>query len=1426
MDRSSLAHRRDLEPDSRNVYHPSAGFRAPATPIRTPTSLSRPFTPKLPCYRFPQVFASPSALSIDCQVPTRDSSETHTPDARNIGTFSIAQPPTPFTLRTSLHTRSGMTGTPQYAHKKFVPAPYTRPPSQQPLLIPQARRADPSDEALGDRRYKAQLWQGPDAARCLGPCQSHVGILARAAQSADWHHQRCEGSELEQDENHFAHERAHSPLSEEQYWSDDEQLSMALTSDPLTSPTPVALPVDRNSADAAAAAHERDALGSPDACIHTSRGCQANPVQRKTSGMPSRADESRQARYQQGQATPLSRLPTKPAAELRSTTALPDAHRSCFPFTTFNIMQSQCYESVYQSDSNVVVSAPTSSGKTVLFELGVLRALSANGRARAIYFAPTKSLCAERLNAWSRKFLPLGFACAEITGDTDVHNLAVIKQARVIVTTPEKWDSITRRWPENQAMLSSIALICIDECHTLNEKRGSTLEVIVMRMRSRVLGLRVIAVSATVPNVSDVAQWLHASDGSPAICLSFGDEVRPCALTRAVCAYPRKPQTNDFVFARSLDSKLIDVVQKYCDHRPALIFCNSRKACAQAAETLVADIGKAKAKPWPRSKPMQARPEDSTLAYTTAAGIGFHHAGLSQRDRQLIEQSFLDGALHAICTTSTLAVGVNLPAYAVIIKGTRIYSEGSMQDYSNLDMLQMAGRAGRPQFDKSGVVVIMTDNDSRSKYEHLTASKTTVESCLHTSLAEHINAECQLGTITSFETAIAWIKSSFLRVRIGKNPRLYGIIDDTVSPDAKLEEIVRDCLLCLVRDGIMSDQAGLKVFACTPYGGILSKFCISHKTFAKLLAASDSGTMRGLLEAIASADEFSTMRLTTSDRQAYAEAARKHNIRFEVAKVGTVKDKIFVLVQLVISRVSMHESKSNASFHSDHLQAWPHLLRITKALVEICLVSQHGASIRAALELMRSINARAWEGSKTELQQIDGIGDKFAEKLASARPPIHNLLALRQTDSSRLELLLHKNQAICHRMIQQARSYPQLTVEFEKPREQVREEGVVVDVDVRIAREDTSEAAQRPKKATRDDSISLLITTTDDQFVYYSRIKSSKLVAPRVCHISTKLVKASQKLVAYASSDVVVGLAVRSVYTPHTRHDDFPRRHSSPSELAGDHLRLLEGLEADDFTSELDAPSATAAANVASSSSKVSTPERLPNGNYRCGHSCVDRKRCRHLCCREGTHKPPAAHVRAVASKKQAHNAERKSQAEGHVKIKAPPLRQLDIAEQLKIARESKKAQDALRHAVLNRVKIADDSDKAMCDLADSDGSLPGVYPLMLPPSTPAQVTSPATSLGEDNAHTQNLKRKRVAIIEDSDDDIELVHKSNKLIDEGSRDRPHEAPLFLPSSSASIQDQYDILSDAEDDLAPDQAADELTELEEFEAWLRDCVQII
>jgi replicative superfamily II helicase len=642
-----------------------------------------------------------------------------------------------------------------------------------------------------------------------------------------------------------------------------------------------------------------------------------------------------------------------------------------FPFESFNRMQRAALPAVLDSEENVVVSAPTASGKTALAELAICRTLRQGGTA--LFLAPLRALTNEKEDEWER-FEALGYSVYVVTGERDL-NPRRAERADILVMTPEKADSATRKHDSPRySFVTDVDCCVIDEVHLLDsDRRGAVLEVTVSRLR-RLCDPRVVALSATMSNVGDVAEWLDAPDDCT---FEFGDDYRPVPLHAGVETYAH----GDNAFADKYRRlyRALDLAEPHVDDGgQALVFVASRQDTVRAAEKARDELAE-------RDIEVGARGDydfhtdaeelsNDTLRQSVIDGVGFHHAGLSKADKDRVEEWFREGKIQLLFSTSTLAWGVNLPARCVVIRDTKLHDplEGEV-DMSPLDILQMLGRAGRPGYDDAGYAYVVCDGSDAEKYRELLADGKPIESRLAGELATHLNAEIALGVVDDIEDVMEWLETTFYYARAKSAPEAYDAGDS-------LRERVSATLERLVEDGFV-EQSGLAIDP-TPLGRLASQYYLRLETAAAFHGlceraggdeAGDGETIdeAAVLRTVAEAAEFDSVSARRDEREAFGAV-----LGGEGDDLDPGNRKVLAILRAGMSGTTPAELQSDAWVIRQNA------LRMLAALRAFC---ERFAAPRDA-SLVRRIEARVEHGISADavgLTAIDGVGSGRASKLAS-----------------------------------------------------------------------------------------------------------------------------------------------------------------------------------------------------------------------------------------------------------------------------------------------------------------------------------------------------------------------------------------------------------------------------------------------------------
>ena len=404
------------------------------------------------------------------------------------------------------------------------------------------------------------------------------------------------------------------------------------------------------------------------------------------------------------------------------------------------LLKSLKYDSLYppqelalskgvMNGNNVLVTTPTSSGKTLIGLMGMINIL--NMGKKVVYLTPLKALATEKFNEFKvitdlscfrNRRVNIGIS----TGDYDSSGSELVDKD-VIILTNEKMDSILRH---DSNWIYNVGLFIIDEIHLLTEReRGPALEIILTKIKLMPQKPQIIGISATVSNSDEVAEWLT--------CEPIQSNWRPTELIEGVYNYGKVTMNDGTNYdidnmgitdntTSAITSLAMDSITN--DGGQSLVFAETRKRTVSLAkktsEIVAKFLDKTSIKLAQKAGVEILKEGDDTeltrtLSSTVAKGVGFHHAGLGAKSRQIVEKAFRNGIVKILFATPTLAAGVNLPARRVII--TSIfrydYQYGGNVPMSVLQYKQICGRAGRPAYDKYGEAIIIAD--SRTNPEDL-----------------------------------------------------------------------------------------------------------------------------------------------------------------------------------------------------------------------------------------------------------------------------------------------------------------------------------------------------------------------------------------------------------------------------------------------------------------------------------------------------------------------------------------------------------------------------------------------------------------------------------------------------------------------------------------------------------------------------------
>jgi len=664
------------------------------------------------------------------------------------------------------------------------------------------------------------------------------------------------------------------------------------------------------------------------------------------------------AKFNKGSLISLSRLPKW-------------INKTLSNINKFNAMQSKVYPMAILHDDNIFVSAPTGSGKTLIAYFCILKVIKQSSLSlyderkrmilKVVYLAPMKALIRE-LNDYFKKLLTFyKLDTLKMISDTFVP-LSQVKKTFMIITTPEKLDIITRK-SYNEILLNCLKLLIIDELHLLHYLRGNVIERLIARIfvhnsynnkKIRLLGL-----SATFPNFIDAAKLLRVNiDRS---LFAFDQSFRTIPIKYSIIGIKKTENSNQaMLIEKILLEKTKSIFKKKFQ---TIIFVHSRKDCIKTAKKIIDNnnIENNTEEIKEITEQEFVNVENKQINDILGKKIGVHNAGLSAKTRILIEDLFYCKKLLFLVSTSTLAWGVNLPAKIVLIKGTSVYDSFlcKWSELNFIEILQMFGRAGRPQFDIHGEGVLLTTSNKVGMYLAFLSNMLNIESTLLHKITDSINTEITTGLIYDEISGINWLSFSFLFVRIKRNPTFYYLKKDLIKSQDGIAilktKIIKAAVKKLQICGFLLIHSK-KFYENTNLGKIASYNDINFLTFFHLSNNLTTMFDEGLfLKTLCLSDELQKIVVRLDEFLDIKMLVDIIPIPYTIEENINIL-KIFSLAQAYIGRFSFNDSV----LASDSKYIQKTMVKICHGLIYLSLSKGNSSVFKLSLKYSKMLALRLW----------------------------------------------------------------------------------------------------------------------------------------------------------------------------------------------------------------------------------------------------------------------------------------------------------------------------------------------------------------------------------------------------------------------------------------------------------------------------------
>ncbi|KXJ95776.1 pre-mRNA-splicing helicase BRR2 [Microdochium bolleyi] len=582
-------------------------------------------------------------------------------------------------------------------------------------------------------------------------------------------------------------------------------------------------------------------------------------------------------------------------------------------WTYFNKIQTQTFNSLYGTDENVFIGAPTGSGKTVCAEFAILRHWTKPEIGRAVYIAPSQELVDIRYQDWQKRFSHLrgGKDIVKLTGDTTT-DLKLLEKGDLILATPSQWDVLSRQWQRRKNILT-VELFIADELHLLGGHLGYIYEIIVSRMHyirtTAEISMRIVGLSVSLANAQDISEWIGAKKKDT---YNFSPHVRPVPLELRIQSFAI-PHFPSLMLAMAKPTYV--AINELSADKPALVFVPSRKQTRSSARDILAacladdDEDRFLHVDVEQLRPLLERVQEEALAESLSHGVGYYHEALSQSDKRIVLHLYNQGAIQVLVASRDVCWELDTTAHLVVVMGTQYFEgrEHRYVDYQLSEVLQMFGKALRPSADGRSRGVLMVPNVKREYFKKFLNEALPVESHLHNFMHDALVTEVSTKMIESTDDAISWVTFTYFYKRILANPSYYSL--PSLTEDAfntYLSDLIEGTLKELTESKIVDLDEEDGSVAAQNAAMIAAYYNISYITMQTFLLSLSARTkLKGLLEIVTSATEFETIQIRRHEDTLLRRIYDRVPAKMSEPVYDSPHFKAFVLLQAHFSRMQL-----------------------------------------------------------------------------------------------------------------------------------------------------------------------------------------------------------------------------------------------------------------------------------------------------------------------------------------------------------------------------------------------------------------------------------------------------------------------------------------------------------------------------------------